>query len=511
MRSCPICRKLFPESIFYCPVDGTRLVDSEQDLAQASSHLELGNRVRGSYELKEVLAEGGMGIVFMAEHIRLGRQVAMKVLRSEFAGNKRAIHRFFREARAVNEIKHDNIIEITDFIEDTEGENSYVMELLEGQTLKALLAKTKSLPVPRALGIGMQVANALAAVHKAGIVHRDLKSENIFLIERNNNPDFVKLLDFGVAKLIRPSDDQDIHQTVEGTILGTPEYMSPEQASGKQVDFLTDVYALGVVLYEMLASRRPITGKNFSEIIFKQLTEKPERPSHLKDMHISLPLALEELVMPCLEKDPALRPRTMEEVEARLCEIGKAGSLQCETPSLEISRPPTRSRRPAVVLVSVLLLLLGLGTFWLFRPLPLPSEDVAVTKLPTRPMATADSKLTADPKVETRQRIEILFESAPAGASVYQGDSQLALGRTPISLTFGREQRKEKFRFHLRNHKQISKDISLGKDSRLWVALDVIKSPHRKAKNRIKKSKPPRAAGQKPLDMEGTVNPFDEE
>jgi serine/threonine-protein kinase len=213
--------------------------------------------VLGSYRLLEQIGQGGMGNVFVAEHVKLGRRVALKMLRSEFTHNPEAVRRFFAEARAVNRISHDNIIEVSDFIESERGRSFYIMELLSGCDLRAVKERDGALPIGRALGIAIQVCRGLGAAHDAGIVHRDLKPDNIFLTERGGRRDFVKLLDFGVAKLLDDGPDGGMRfRTSAGVVVGTPEYMSPEQASGDPADHRSDIYAVGVILFEMVTGQR---------------------------------------------------------------------------------------------------------------------------------------------------------------------------------------------------------------------------------------------------------------
>ncbi len=501
MRFCFKCKKKFPDTIAFCPLDGTTLVGEDQAPGKKKERERLENKVVGSYRMEEVLAEGGMGIIFMAEHVKLGRKVALKMLRPQFSNNQKAVTRFFREARAVNEIRHDNIIEITDFIEDYRGDNYYIMELLDGQDLRKLIMKAGPLSVPRSLSIAIQVADALVAVHAAGIVHRDLKSENIFMVKRGDNPDFVKLLDFGVAKLIRHTDEEDIHKTVEGTILGTAEYMSPEQASGKSVDFRTDIYSLGVVLYEMLTGRRPITGKSFSEIIYNQLTVTPVRPSRLEDLSISMPLYLEELIMQCLEKDYELRPQSMEELEARLRNIGREESVQCETASREL--PVVRKpNRVAFWAMGVLLLSgLGIGAFLLFpsdpahsgvKPQNEPPSASDVKKLPGPPV---EPKMIAPIEADT---VDVLFETTPPGARIFTRAGGGSLGTTPVTLTVSRTDEARIFEFRLQGYKPARRRMSMSADGNLVVKLQ------KAGPGRMKKKK-------KDYDMGGTVDPFEDE
>jgi Protein kinase domain len=277
--------------------------------------------VLGSYRLLQQIGSGGMGRVFIAEHVRLGRKVALKVLRSEYSGNLEAVKRFFAEARAVNRINHENIIEVSDFVENSDGPSFYIMELLRGVELRALQDREGILPLPRALGIVLQVCRGVAAAHDAGVIHRDLKPDNIFLIERDGRPDFVKLLDFGVAKLSNAAlDDAPTYQTSAGIVVGTPDYMAPEQALGSTVDQRCDVYALGVILFELVAGRRPFVGRTAREVMVQHMVAPPPRPSQLNPAY-EVPYALEELILACLRKDPQYRPATIRDVERTLNEI----------------------------------------------------------------------------------------------------------------------------------------------------------------------------------------------
>jgi serine/threonine protein kinase len=272
----------------------------------------------GSYRLLQQIGEGGMGRVFVAEHVRLGRKVALKLLRPEFSGNPEAVKRFFDEARAVNCISHENIIEVSDFVENPQGSSFYIMELLHGIDLGDLEAREGILDLSRVLPIAIQVCSALGAAHEVGIVHRDLKPDNIFLIERPGCREFVKLLDFGVAKLMNDAvDEASTFRSSAGLVVGTPDYMAPEQALGHAVDHLADVYAMGVILFEMAAGRRPFVGKTARDLMVQHMNALPPRPSLLNPAS-RIPEDLEELILACLQKDPAQRPRTIHEVEQRL-------------------------------------------------------------------------------------------------------------------------------------------------------------------------------------------------
>ncbi len=212
--------------------------------AQAS--LSIGETL-GVYVLEQVLGEGSMGTVYLGRHQRLGRQVALKVLHEHLLRDQRLVKRFMQEGRVVNQINHEHIVEVHDFVEELAPERVYcVMELLKGETLSQRLA-TRAVNLESVRTIGRQIASALGAAHAVGVVHRDVKPENIFLLSRDGRDDWVKVLDFGIAK----SDQNTVNlvESQQGTLLGTPRYMAPEQVAGLEVDARTDVYALGTILY----------------------------------------------------------------------------------------------------------------------------------------------------------------------------------------------------------------------------------------------------------------------
>ena len=268
----------------------------------------------GNYLVTQKLGEGGMGAVYLAEHPTIGKKVALKVLHSEFSTNQEVAARFFNEAKAVNDIGHPNIVDIVDFgiIQAGLGREQlvyFIMEYLSGLTLSQLIRQEAPLPPERALSIGLQVADALAASHKHGIIHRDLKPDNIMLQQRGRERDFIKLLDFGIAKLT--GDAVGSHRTRTGIVMGTPAYMSPEQCEGRgNIDHRTDIYALGIVLYEMLTGRVPFIGEGYGEILVQHLTQRPIAPSQYR----MLPPHVEAVVLKALEKRPELRYPNMDEM-----------------------------------------------------------------------------------------------------------------------------------------------------------------------------------------------------
>ncbi len=238
----------------------------------------------GNYQIKAKLGEGGMGAVYLGEHPLIGKRVAVKVLLEELASKEDIVQRFFTEAKSVNDIGHPNIVDIVDFgkmrLDPGAPETVYfVMEFLDGESLAARLRRT-GLSVLETLHVMKQCCGALAASHAKGIVHRDLKPENIYLCTRGSDKNFVKILDFGIAKLTGDGGMGQTHKTRTGLVIGTPAYMSPEQCEGKgHIDHRSDIYSIGVVMYELLTGRVPFPGDGFGEILVAHLTKTPDPPS----------------------------------------------------------------------------------------------------------------------------------------------------------------------------------------------------------------------------------------
>ena len=242
----------------------------------------LGAILGQKYEIRRRIGEGGMGTVWEAEHTLIGRRVAIKTLRPEFAHNADVVIRFHREAQAASRIGHVNITEVTDLGVTEQGAPYIVMEYLEGESLARLLEREKTLPVTRAADIIGQTLGALAAAHAKGIIHRDLKPENIFLIDHGGRADFVKLLDFGISKFRSPAGG-DQRLTTTGVALGTPYYMAPEQAAGRSdCDHRVDLYAAGALLYEAMAGRSPYQGSNYNALLAQIVTSDPPPVSNFR-------------------------------------------------------------------------------------------------------------------------------------------------------------------------------------------------------------------------------------
>jgi serine/threonine protein kinase len=272
--------------------------------------LDMGTEV-GGFRLVRRLGGGGMGTVYLGEHTLIGSKVAVKFLHEHFASNEALVQRFLAEARAVNLIGHENIINIFDMNVLPPRRYYLVMEYLEGHSLASLLGR----PVAPAVAVPIltQVCDALQAAHSHGVIHRDLKPENIFLVRHDRTPYFVKVLDFGIAKLL----DRSLApaQTAQGTLLGTPEYMAPEQWSEQPVDGRTDLYALGIIAYSLLTGRQPFTGEGIGELLLAHLKQLPTPPHHTNP---EVPVALSAVVMRALAKRPEERFQNVSELRTAL-------------------------------------------------------------------------------------------------------------------------------------------------------------------------------------------------
>ncbi|HEX5659400.1 MAG TPA: serine/threonine-protein kinase, partial [Polyangiales bacterium] len=273
----------------------------------------LGKVLDGRYEIQSILGEGGMGLVYKAKHVTLGKKLAIKVLKAEVSKDQEIVQRFRQEAQSATSIGNHHIIDISDFGVLPDGSTYFVMEFLDGKSLTKAIEPGTPLKANRTIHIAKQLCRALGAAHEIGIVHRDLKPDNIYLISRGGDPDFVKVLDFGIAKVV----GQKSKLTQVGQVFGTPHYMSPEQCAGTAVDKRTDIYALGVIMYEMTSSRVPFDADNLMGILTKHLYEEPVKPHELPPP-VDVPPALEAVILKCLAKKADLRYQTMQEVLADL-------------------------------------------------------------------------------------------------------------------------------------------------------------------------------------------------
>ena len=293
MKLCPKCGKEYADTTTLCPADGAVLQQSGDDL--------IGQTLADKYRVEERISEGGMGTVYRGTHILMDKKVAIKVLRPSLAADDTIVARFSREAKAASRIAHPHALSVTDFGESENGVVFLVMEYLNGKTLKSEIRSGGPMALSRVVEIMRQVGGALDAAHAEGVVHRDLKSDNIMLMDARGE-DWAKVLDFGIAKIQEPVGGYDPGITAPNLIIGTPQYMSPEQCSQSlELDSRSDIYSLGVILYEMLIGHVPFTGESPTAIMMKHLQEMP--PSVL-DERDDLPASVARVVAKALAKRP---------------------------------------------------------------------------------------------------------------------------------------------------------------------------------------------------------------
>ncbi len=308
-KFCPACGAVYPQEgdATHCDADGEKLVvlDHEPDL--------VGRQLDGKYLIRDIIGEGGMGKVYLAYQASVDREVAIKVLRPQYSRNKLAIKRFHREAKAASRLAHPNTITVYDSGQTDDHLLYQVIELLNGKPLEQILDDDGPLEPLRAVNIVAQICDSLAEAHAACITHRDLKPDNIFIEPKYGNPEFVKVLDFGIAKI---SDAGVTQATATGMICGTPSYMSPEQAMGRDLDGRSDIYSLGILLFEMLSGERPFEGDSPMEVMLKHINgEIPQLPEGIAG---SLAPGFNEVLAWMLAKKPDDRPDDCQILKARL-------------------------------------------------------------------------------------------------------------------------------------------------------------------------------------------------
>ena len=352
--NCPKCRQTYPHGTNFCSVDGTRLNLSaparepnswEKTLSVVDSrdtsekHTLVGTILDGQYEILSMIGKGGMSIVYKAKHTMLNKVVAVKTLLPHLVLHPHSMQRFKQEAQAASNIVHTNVVTIHHFGVTPEKMPYLVMDHLEGISLHELIEEIGHLPVNRAVNIFIQVANALDKAHEIGVIHRDLKPSNIILIEQGEKHDIVKLVDFGIAKLLPREGSEAVHLTQTGEVFGSPLYMSPEQCRGEKLDHRSDIYSMGCLMYETLAGRPPHSGDNTLEVLYKHINVVPNQISASENKikspiafftgsdipttphpvaEVKVPSALEAIVFKALAKTPDARYQSMTDLERDL-------------------------------------------------------------------------------------------------------------------------------------------------------------------------------------------------
>ena len=444
----------------------------------ASAEPRVGDRI-GPYRLVRLLGAGAAGRVFEVEHQRLGRRAAMKTLAAEHAAHPGAIRRLFHEAMAVNRINNPHIVEVTDLVEGGEHRrapefpgaagaaapvNAIVMELLEGQSLAQAMTREGPLEPERFLTVLAQVARALAAAHAAGFVHRDLKPDNIFLVERGRDHDFVKLLDFGLTKALGgeavrqvPPADPPSSSTLDGVFVGTPAYVSPEQASGRAVDHRGDIYALGVILFELITGRLPFEGPGSAEFLIQHVSvPAPRLPAEVRATKLGS--MLDAIVQRCLEKDPAARFPSAAPLGRMFDDLARGGDVAftgiggyMNRRSTDGTAPPRLEvvRAASGVGIGLLLALVTGAAVAHLSGSHRSSSRAAHPSLPHGGIGTTSAAVAP-----SSGQITLTFESDPPGAEVFVEEAGRArrLGITPFERRFPRSGAIVPFEIQLAGH-----------------------------------------------------------
>jgi serine/threonine-protein kinase len=442
------------------------------------TELEPGYQI-GEYRIEKKLGEGGFGAVYRAVHPLIGKAAAIKVLHRQYSSNPEMVARFVAEAKAVNQIRQRNIIDIFSFGALPDGRQYYIMELLEGMTFDEYLRQHLLLTPEVALPILRQIAKALDAAHASGIAHRDLKPENIFLVIEGDGVIFPKLLDFGIAKLLHDDGEQGGSvKTRTGTPMGTPYFMSPEQCRGLHVDHRTDIYSFGVMTFKVLTGKLPFDAEVVVDLLFKHLSEPPPRPSAV---YPGLSPAFDEPILRMLEKDPNQRPSTVSMAVDGLLQAAVNAGIPLSIPGVTLPAPtasvptadlpnartisspdahripgasttlPTADppRRPAPLLAVIggaALLLLG-GLAFLLRPSEAPATPATGTAPPPEPppASAAPSNPAPEPvasvvpvaSAQASEHIELTIQEAPPSTAIFLGALKLGMAPGPLRLKRG--------------------------------------------------------------------------
>ncbi|MEM9070660.1 MAG: protein kinase [Myxococcota bacterium] len=317
-KFCPLCGTRYGHAATFCQKDGAQLS------AEAAPDPYVGRVILGQFRVEEAIGAGGMGTVYRAHQTTLGRDVAVKILHPELAANPDAVRRFHREARVATKLEHPNLVRVLLFGEMPDHGGLYlVMEYLEGKSLTQVLREDGALQLPRALHVATQICDAVGVAHAQGVVHRDVKPENIMLVRRHGDPDFVKVLDFGIARLLW---DEQTALTQSGVIFGTARYISPEGASGEHTDARSDVYSISVLIYQLLAGATPFDATTPVAMLMKHINDHPTPLRSTKEgRHV--PEAVADVVMRGLQKSPARRYADASELAAALREAAEVSAI----------------------------------------------------------------------------------------------------------------------------------------------------------------------------------------
>lgn len=490
----------------------------------------LGATIDGRYLVEKQLGEGGMGVVYLCRHTIIDKKVAMKVLRADMARNEEVTERFLNEARSASSIGNPHIIDISDFGRLPDGATYFVMEFLSGTPMAELADAGLALDPDRVGHIGIQLTQGLAAAHEAGIVHRDLKPDNIFLVKQGSQEDFVKILDFGIAK----ANSSTSKLTQAGQVFGTPHYMSPEQAAGAEVDHRSDIYALGIILYELSTGTLPFDADNFMAILTQHMYKAPLPPSQIEALPHALPEGLEMIILKCMAKEPVDRFQTMTEVGDQLRQVF-TGGLQISAREMrsiadgfasaedffaktggrasQLGLPPESAPRekksPNLPIYIGLGLAAALATgaaIWSFSSSPSVEAQAIVVQEPTleaNPVETPPVENETKEEAPAVTMTEVVVAADPADAHVFQGEEDL--GKSPVVVSVGDESVELTIRKVGYKTKELTLDGSKKVES---VSLEKQPRTVRPSPSPTQR-RSPKPASKPKLGDDGLVNPWD--
>jgi eukaryotic-like serine/threonine-protein kinase len=468
----------------------------------------IGKLLGQNYRIVEPIGAGAMGMVYVVEHVTLKKRFAAKLLTADLARRPAAVARFEVEAHAASQLDHENIVSVIDFGTTEDGCVYLVMELLRGKTLQARMDQGR-LSLEEIVAITLQVCRALAAAHAAGIVHRDMKPDNIFLTQRPGGRPMVKVLDFGISKA-REGTRRDGRITKQGQLLGSPEYMSPEASRGEEVDSRADIYAVGVLLYELLCGEVPFWDENYLKVLHMHAGTPPRPPRSLRP---DLPVAVERLILRALEKEARRRHQTIEQFEAELIaalpEVAQRALLMVQTPphsrwlpehdrmrfvtgnypaqpppEPDAAAPPprrhtgattldTRRRHDPETMLWSGAIALAVAAAVLLVLLVMRGGDDEPADLPATAAAAAipsAASPAAEPDPPRRDEIRLRVDTTPPGATVTLDGKRL--GRTPIDMRIGASSGEGELELELPGYRSATRSIALDRDGRLRVSLD---------------------------------------
>ena len=444
----------------------------------------------GNFQVISRLGSGGMGSVFLAEHTRTGKRVAIKMIHADLARSSEVQERFMREARAGHQIGNEHLVDVIDDGVADSGEPFLVMEYIHGRTLADVISEEGALPVPRGLHIGAQLADALGAAHGVSILHRDLKPDNVMLTTRHGDPDFVKILDFGLAKMLAETNSTNL--TAHGVVLGTPHFMAPEVCeSRKLIDHRADIYSLGVLLFLVMTGRLPFDAPSIGGVMIKHVTEPPPAP---RGINPAIPPSVEQIILRCLAKPTDMRFQTMDELRQALLDPERylaagppvmpsaspnphAGAvLPMDMPDTQISMPPVmavvmqpnvpwpvappvnrtmpigtpttvhdvvRRRWPLIAVLATTAALAGAAVVLVVTEEPTAEAPDPVPVLASIPDAAVPPPPPPDATLDT---VTVRLTTRPEGAEVFDQHGKL-LGKTPTDLELPKDGREHVLEF----------------------------------------------------------------